>query len=245
MTFRLALLNPNTERSHTAAMTAVAQAALPPGSEVVGLTAARGPRSIEGYADEAVAAAEVVELVRANPGFEAYLIGCFGDPGVHAARELTEAPVVGIGEAGYRAASLVGRRFAVLTTLRRGVPELEDAVAADGLSRRCAGIVSLEIPVREQGSAFPETTAALVEAGRRAVTDLGADALVLACGGMADVALAVQEAVGVPVCDGVAFGALTCYALWAAGLRTSKAGAFAWPEPIAYDAMPPLSTRVP
>ncbi len=241
MSFRLALLNPNTEPAHTAAMAAVAEAALPPGAAVAGLTAARGPRSVESAADHAVAAAEVVELVRVNPGHDAYLVACFDDPGVDAARELTEAPVVGIGEAAYRAACLVGRRFAVLTTLRRGIPDLEDAVAAHGLARRCAGVVAVEIPVAEQGSAFPETTAALVEAGRRAVAQLGADVLVLACGGMADVARSVQEQVGVPACDGVGFGALTCYGLWAAGLRTSKIGAFARPEPIPYEGMPALS----
>src|SRR5581483_11138212 len=92
----------------------------PAGAAVAGLTAARGPRSVESAADHAVAAAEVVELVRVNPGHDAYLVACFDDPGVDAARELTEAPVVGIGEAAYRAACLVGRRFAVLTTLRRG-----------------------------------------------------------------------------------------------------------------------------
>ena len=55
---------------------------------------------------------------------------------------------------------------------------------------------------------------------------------------MADVALAVQEAVGVPVCDGVSFGALLAFSLWCCGLRTSKSGAYGWPEPIAYDGMP-------
>ncbi len=237
MPFRLGILNPNTDEQDTAAIARVALAVLPDGADVVGLTAERGPRSIESAVDEAVAAAEVVELVRANPALDAYLVACFGDPGLDAARELTEAPVVGIGEAAYRAACSVGRRFAVLTTLRRGVAELEDAVAAHGLAARCVGVLALEIPVAEQGAESPETTAALIGLGGRAVDELGADSVVLACAEMADVAGAVQAELGVPVCDGVAFGALTAYALWRAGLRTSKVGAYAPPEAIPYKDM--------
>jgi Asp/Glu/hydantoin racemase len=54
---------------------------------------------------------------------------------------------------------------------------------------------------------------------------------------MADVARAVADQVGVPVCDGVAFGAMTAYGLWRCGLRTSKTGAYGWPESIAYSGM--------
>jgi len=61
---------------------------------------------------------------------------------------------------------------------------------------------------------------------------------VLACGGMADVAEQVSAGVGVPVCDGVAFGAMLAHALWRCGLRTPKAGAYGWPEPIDYLGMP-------
>jgi allantoin racemase len=91
--------------------------------------------------------------------------------------------------------------------------------------------------VSEQGSHHPDTTPAIVEAGRKLVDEHGAEALILACGGMADVSRAVQEATGVPVCDGVAFGAMLAYSLWSCGLHTSKAGAYAEPEQIAYVGM--------
>lgn len=236
MGFRLGLLNPNTETDDTDSMAAVARAALPADSAVVALTARRGPQSIEGYTDEAVAAAEVVQLVRACPDLDAYLVACFGDPGVNAARELTEAPVVGIGEAAFSAVSFIASRFAVITTLRRGIPELEDALERRGIGRRCVGVLALAIAVSKQGSAFPETTEKIVAAGTQAI-DLGAEAIVLACGGMADVSQEVSSRLSLPVCDGVSTGALFAYALWSAGLRTSKIGAFAWPEPIAYEAM--------
>ena len=96
----------------------------------------------------------------------------------------------------------------------------------------------LQIPVSEQGSDNPSTTTALVETGRRLVDNGGAEALILACGGMADVAAALQAEVGVPVCEGVSFGSMLAYALWRCGLATSKVGAYGWPEPTPYVAMP-------
>src|SRR4051794_57744 len=189
-------------------MGGVARAALPEGCDVTAVNPNRGPTSIESAADSVVAAAEVAALVRALPDHDAYLIACFGDPGLDAARELTAAPVVGVGEAALLAATLLGRRFAIVTTLARGVPELWDMVHARGLGPRCAGVLPLAIPVAEQGAEHAETTAAIVAAGRRAVGELGADVLVLACGAMAEVARAIGEEVGVPACDGVALGAL-------------------------------------
>jgi allantoin racemase len=236
--FWLGLLNPNTDERHTVAMRDVALATLPEGCEVTAATAPRGPVAIESEVDSVLAAAEVVAMMQSLPELDAYLIACFGDPGLDAARELTEAPVVGIGEAAYQAASLVSKRFAVITTLPRGIAELEDALDRQGLRSHCVGVVPLHVAVSEQGSDHPDTTAAIIDAGRQLVTDQGAEALVLACGGMADVAVAVRDAVGVPVCDGVSFGALIAFSLWRSGLRTSKVGAYAYPEPIRYIGMP-------
>jgi allantoin racemase len=243
--FRLALVNPNTEPAGGEAMAAVAGAALGAEAEVTSLTAARGPRSIESAADAAIAAAQVAELVRDHPGHDAYLIACFNDPGLDAARELTSAPVVGIGEAAFRAVLLVARRFAVITTLPRGIPDLEEQMERLGVRARCAGVLPLNIPVSEQGGAFPATTEAIVTAGREAVRRLGAEALVLACGGMSDAEAALREHVGVPAVNGVAFGALLAHALWRAGLRTSAAGSLAAPEPIPYAGMPAFTPGGP
>jgi allantoin racemase len=236
--FRLGLLNPNTDDRHTEAMKAIAAEALAGVGEVVAVTAPRGPSSIESAADDVVAAAEVVSMVRATPGVDAYLIACFGDPGVHAAREITDAPVVGIGEAAYRAACLVARRFAIITTLARGIPELEESLEREGVRGRCVAVIPLSLPVWAQGAANPDSSNAIVAAGREAIEEHRAEALVLACGAMADVALEVADKLAVPVCDGVSFGALLAYSLWQSGLRTSKTGAYTRPEPITYLGVP-------
>jgi allantoin racemase len=239
--FRLGLLNPNTNPRDTDAMQAIAEEALGPGCRVVGLTAERGPTSIESAADDVVAAAETLALARAAPEVDAYLIACFGDPALDAVREVTELPVVGIGEAAYIAVSQVAKRFAVLTTLARGVPELEDGLVRQGLASRCVGVLPVHLPVEVQGE--EHANAALLDSGRVAVSERHAEALVLACGAMADSARSLSAALGVPVCDGVAFGSLLSYALARSGLRTSKMGAYAWPEAIRYVDSQPLSAH--
>jgi allantoin racemase len=224
--FQLALINPNTDESDTAEMAAAATAALGDGAEVVALTARRGVAGIETSAESVIAAAETLELVRDTPDADAYLIACFGDPGLDGARELTDAPVVGIGEATYRAMTSVARRFAVITTLRRGIPELLDGLEHYGVASRCVGVLASEITVEDLGG---DSTDAIVAAGRRAVDELGAEALALACGGMTELETAVRERVGVPATNGVAFGALLAHALWHSGLRTSTVGSLALP----------------
>jgi allantoin racemase len=214
--------------------------ALPPPVEVAAFTAGRGPQSIESAVDEAFAAAEVARIVSEHPDHDGYLIACFSDPGLHAARELTTSPVVGIAEAAYHAATMVARRFAVITTLSRGRPDIEDGLAHAGIADRCVGVLALGIPVAEQGAAFPGTTDAIVSLGAHAVSELGAEAIVLACGGMSDVETAVTDALGVPATNGVLVGALMVHALWRAGLRTSKQGSFASPEAIPYTGMPAI-----
>ena len=179
-----------------------------------------------------IAAAEVLELVRGHGDVDAYLIACFSDPAVAPARELTDAPVVGIGEAAYRAVLMLARRFAVITTLPRGVPEIENGMVSLGVRNECVGVLSLGIPVAEQGAEFGDTNDAIVAAGQHAVQNLKAEALVLACGGMAQAEAIVRERVGVPATNGVAFGALLAHALWRASLRTSQVGSLAPLAPV-------------
>ena len=52
---------------------------------------------------------------------DAYIIACFGDPALYAAREMTSAPVIGIAEAAMQTASYVSTGFSVVTTLQRTV----------------------------------------------------------------------------------------------------------------------------
>ena len=64
-----------------------------------------------------------------------------------------------------------------------------------------------------------------------------AEAIVLGCAGMADLAAELAREFGVPVIDGVAAAVKQAEALVALGLATSKRGAYARPLAKAYTGM--------
>ncbi|MBW2124069.1 MAG: aspartate/glutamate racemase family protein, partial [Deltaproteobacteria bacterium] len=112
---RILIVNPNTTSEMTASIGEAARRYARPDTEIVALNPDRGPVSIEGYFDEVVAAEATVELLAEHGGrFDAYVISCFGDPGLFAAREILDAPVIGIAEAAMLTACMLGYRFSIL-----------------------------------------------------------------------------------------------------------------------------------
>ncbi|MFP4263960.1 MAG: aspartate/glutamate racemase family protein, partial [Halomonas sp.] len=106
---RLRLINPNTTVGMTTTIGEAARRVAATGTEIVATQPEHGPVSIESHFDEAISAVGVLEqvLTGEREGADAYIIACFGDPGLLAARELTRAPVIGIalalnGAAGYK-----------------------------------------------------------------------------------------------------------------------------------------------
>ena len=89
--------------------------------------------------------------------------------------------MLGIGQAAYLAAVLLGRRFSVVTTLAVSVPILEANLAAYGLAAACAGVRASGVPVLEVERAGD----AIAAEAARAVAEDGAEAIVLGCAGMA------------------------------------------------------------
>jgi allantoin racemase len=231
---RLHIVNPNTTASMTQGIAAAARAAAPADVTITATEPDFGPASIEGFYDGAFAVpgmlARVAEAERA--GADAHLIACFDDTGLDAARSLAEAPVVGIGEAAYHAASMLGTRFSVVTTLSRSIPVIEDNLMRYGFARRCARVRASEIPVLALEGKDGE--AKIGEEIARALKEDGADAIVLGCAGMAGMAERLAAKYRVPVVDGVAAGVAIATALARLGLKTSKAGGYAAPGPKAY-----------
>lgn len=234
---RLTVINPNTTASMTAKIGAAARVVAAAGTQVEALQPADGPPSIEGYVDDALALPGLLALLaqceRSAPA-DGYVLACFDDTGLDAARCLARAPVVGIGEAAFHVAALVGQRFSVVTTLARSVPVIAHNLARYGLAARCARVRAADLPVlalEEPGSAARRRISREIAAALR---DDGADAIVLGCAGMADLAAALSAEHGVPVVDGVAAAVKLAESLAALGLATSHRGGYAAPLPKDY-----------
>lgn len=228
---RILLINPNTSPSMTDDMVASAQAVAGE-AEVVGATARHGVAAIDGYRDDVLAAAAVIDLIAAHEGqFDGAIVGCFGDPGLFAARELTEAPVVGIAESSFLTAMTLGRRFSVLTTLERGVPTLQDLVRLHGVESRCASVRATGLSVLQAHGDADGAVDGLEREGRLAIELDRADVLCLGCGGMVGLRERLEERLSVPVVEAVPAATTLVCGIARNGLLTSKVRAFKWPEP--------------
>ena len=164
---------------------------------------------------------------------DGYVIACFGDPGLDAAREIARGPVVGIAEAAMHTASHLGRGFSVVTTLARTMGRAADLAEHYGMQRFCRGIHACEIAVLDLDT-DPDARKIVTEACRDAVESDGSDVVVLGCAGMADMCAPISAELGVPVVDGVTAATLTVQSLVTMGLGTSKRGEFAAPPPKDY-----------
>lgn len=201
---RLCFINPNSTASMTAKIAAAARAAASPGTEIVGLTSATGPASIQGAEDGEAAVPGLLALIGEHAdNMDAFVIACFDDTGLFEARRLTDKPVLGIGEAAFLAARSGGRRFSVVTTLSVSIPVISANIETYGFAADCIRVRASEVPVLElerEGSAARETVAGEVA---RALAEDGPDAIVLGCAGMADLAEDYEKRFGLPVIDGV------------------------------------------
>jgi len=230
-TKKLLLINPNTSGQMTEAIAQAARAVAAPGTEVRAVHPSFGPVSIESHYDEAFAAAGVAEQLRlaADWAPDAVVIACFGDPGLEAARELTEAPVLGIAEAAFHAATMLATGFSVVTTMTRTCIMAERLVQRYGMHHQCRGIHGTDIPVLSLECCGEATLHQIEDAARAALERDRSGAIVLGCAGMAPLCAELSRRLGVPVIDGVAVAVKFAEALSGLGLRTSKRGDYALP----------------
>ena len=202
----ITVVNPNTTASMTRQIGRCAAAVAAVGTTVVAVNPEMGPASIESHYDEALAVPGLLaEIGRGEQaGADGYVIACFGDPGLDAARELARGPVVGIAEAAMHCATFLGRGFGVVTTLSRTLGRARDLVSHYGFDRQCVSLRACEVPVLELDDPAGGAYAAILGECRDAVAIDGAEVIVLGCAGMADLCSRLSAAVGVPVVDGVA-----------------------------------------
>ena len=239
----LVVINPNTTAAMTARIGEAAQAAASAGTHVRAVNPPDGPVSIEGYYDEAFSVPGLLREIRRHDTAgkaagtqppQAYVLACFDDTGLDAARCATAAPVIGIGEAAFHLASLVSGKFSVITTLSRSIGAIEHNLIRYGLAARCARVRASEVAVLDLEAPGSPAQARIDAEIAAALREDRAEAIVLGCAGMAHFAAELSTRHGVPVIDGVAAAVKLAEALVGLGLKTSKVGGYASPLPKPY-----------
>lgn len=213
---KIAYINPNSTAAMTDGIVATAQAALP-SVEIFGLTNGAGPTAIQGKADGEAAIPGLLKLlpIALQQGAKAIVIACFDDTGLTQARAVADCPVIGIGQASYIMAHLLGLRFSVITSMPISVTVIEENIRQSGFAPLCASVRATELPVLVIDEGRPAVIDRIGAEIARAVTEDGATCAVLGCAGMAHLKQALETRTGVPLIDGVAASARLAMALTA------------------------------
>jgi allantoin racemase len=196
-----------------------------PGISVEAADAPGGPLSIESHCEEILCVPPMIRaLQRRAHTMDAIIIGCFGDPGLAALRELFDCPVVGPFEASIHLAAQLGARVGVVTILDSVVPMLDHLALGMGLSLRYAGATAIDVPVLELKNDAGLVVERVVHTGQQLIDRHGADVLVLGCMSLAFLGVAeeVRPRLGVPVVNPAKCALKTAESLVAQDLAASR-----------------------
>ncbi|MEM7123832.1 MAG: aspartate/glutamate racemase family protein [Pseudomonadota bacterium] len=227
---RLLIINPNTSQSVTEKIADVARAAAAKGTEVEFVTGHRGVPYIASRAEALIGGQVVLEILAERAAaFDAAVIAAFGDPGLGPARELFEIPIVGLAEASALMACPLGRTFSIVSFSPRLEPWFRECITWHGLAGRLASIRMLDAPVAEVADVQSENADLLVDLASRAVSEDGADVIVLAGAPLAGLSGLVRDRISVPVVEGVAASVKMAEGLVALKPRKPIEGSFRQP----------------
>jgi allantoin racemase len=174
-----------------------------PGTTVTVVDVANGVKSIESAYEELLAAPGAIDRIRdlEREGIDAAIIGCFGDPGLEAARELVSIPVIGPGEASLLLAAQLAHRVTILSVFDSLAASHRQQAFRAGVLDKLASVRGLNIPVLELMRDPEATFSRIVQVGRRAIEQDGAEVLIFGCMTMSFLGVApkLSDALGVPV----------------------------------------------
>jgi len=196
----LIIINPNSSQTITAGIDAAVDPLRRFGIPLRCLTLADGPPGIENQLQADQTIVPMLQLALAQNDAAGFVIPCFGDPGVHALRDATDLPVVGIQEAAVSAALTLGQRFGVISILAASIPRHMRSFGAMGVLDRLAGDRAIGLGVADLASA-DKSLKAMIETGKRLRDEDGANVLIMGCAGMAQYREPLEAATGLPVVE--------------------------------------------
>jgi len=205
---RLLIINPNTTQSMTDKIGACARAVARPGTEIVAVSPAMGPASIESHYDEALAVPGLLQEIAAGErdGVDGYVIACFGDPGLFALREAADCPVTGLAEAAVAQAASHGS-CAIVTGGRAWRPMLERLLPALACGGAVKHIETVELTGAQLHADPVAAETLLRDVCKKVLQEHRVNSIIIGGAGLAGMAARLQPALPVPLIDSVAAAA--------------------------------------
>jgi allantoin racemase len=217
---RILIINPNSDSVMTRAILKSAKAFAGNDFKVDCRLTPGAPKFIDTYEDQIKAAPGMIQLLRENEeDFDAFVVACHCDPNLDALKEITGKPVIGIGEASMKIASMLGHRFAVISTDARSIPIKEALIWKYHLQDVAA---SVRAPRQMPNDKKTSSGEKYLRIAQEAVTEDRADVIVLWCAGMTGLDKRLQETLSVPVLDGVLCALMIASGLVRHGIFTRK-----------------------
>lgn len=227
---KILVVNPNISLSVTELIQNEAQQAALSDTQITMVTAPFGVAYIETPGEAAVGAYAALQLIAQHQaGHDVVVIAAFGDPGVAAAKELLDIPVIGLTESAVATAFLLGGRFSIVGISPRIGTWYEQTVHQLGLASRMVGYRGLEKGFASVGTVQHEAKNLLREICLRCVEQDGADSIILAGAPLAGLAREIAKDIPVPLIDGVASAIRMAESLGRAKFGARRIGALSPP----------------
>ncbi len=215
---RVLIINPNSSQAMTDDVQRVAEEYADGEFHVDTVCTPGAPEFIDYYIDAAQAAPGMLQLVRDNyDKYDAFIVACHCDPNLDLLKEVCDKPVIGIGEASMKMASMLGHSFSVISTGSHSIANKEMLIHKYGLDTSAASVRAPESDVVSYNSAD-----LFMSAAKAAIEKDSAEVLVLGCAGMAGIDKAIQKEFNVPVLDGIICALMMAVGMVKAGYTTSK-----------------------
>ncbi|MBS4026520.1 MAG: Asp/Glu/hydantoin racemase [Clostridia bacterium] len=215
---KILIINPNSDKAMTAAIEKTAKNYANELFQVVCMQTQGAPLFIETYADQMMAAPGMVKILKENEkDYDAFIVACHCDPNLDLLKESTNKPVIGIGEASMKIASMLGHSFSVVSSDKHSIPNKEAIIRKYHLQDTCASVRAPE----SKGLIKPKDL--YLEASKLAIDEDMSEVIVLGCAGMSGLDKELEEVLNVPVLDGVVCALILAEGFARHGITTSKA----------------------
>ncbi len=215
---KILIINPNSDLDITKAIQKTADEFTQGAFDAVCQPTPGAPAFIETYEDAIKAAPGMIQLVRENEEkYDAFIIACHSDPLLDTIKESTKKPVVGIGEASMKMASMLGHSFSVVSDNTHSIPNKEFLARQYHLQDALA---SVRAPLGEMSDLSDEEK--YFQTARLAIEEDRAEVIVLGCAAMTGLDKPLQKKLGVPVLDGIVCALIIASGLVQYGVSTSK-----------------------
>lgn len=222
---KILVINPNSSEKMTYDITNTIDNLRISDFEITFMNNEEAPEVLESFTDYTIASFHTIKKIENVKDYDGILLACFGDPGLFALKEISNVPVIGIGEAAFALAQLLGYKFSIISASSKAKPMMEQMVLSYGLDKRMASVETLNLPIGDFLNDKELLLEKVLEKCRNAIV-CGADVIIFGCAGMTMLGDEVEKELGVTVIDPIKAGIILLEAIVKADFKVSKTGLY-------------------